>query len=55
MERYYRGFKEVEIIRTGLQTNAMVRTLFPDGNGIFQDDNALIHTTHEIKNWYEEH
>ena len=29
--------------------------LFPDGDGIFQDNNALKHTAHVVKNWYEEH
>ena len=33
----------------------MVQALFPDGNGIFQNDNAPIHTAHVVKNWYEEH
>ena len=29
--------------------------LFPDGDGIFQADNTPIHTTHVVKNWYDEH
>ena len=33
----------------------MVQGLFPDGDGIFQDDDAPIHTAHVVKNWYEEH
>ena len=33
----------------------MVQALFPDGDGIFQADNAPIHTTHVVTNWYEEH
>ena len=28
----------------------MVQILFPDGDGIFQNDNA-----HAVKNWYQEH
>ena len=33
----------------------MVQALFPDGDSIFQDDDTLIHTTHVVKIWYEEH
>ena len=33
----------------------MVQELFLDAGGIFQDDNAPIHATHVVKNWYEEH
>lgn len=33
----------------------MMQTLFPDGDGIFQDDNAPIHTAGIIKSWYDEH
>ena len=32
-----------------------VYELFLDGNCIFQDDNAPIHTAHVVKKWYEEH
>ena len=32
----------------------MVQALFPDGDGIFQDDNAPMHTAYVLKNWYEE-
>ena len=31
----------------------MVQELFPDGDGIIQNDND--HTAHVVKNWYEEH
>ena len=31
------------------------RGIIPDGDGIFQDDNAPMHTDHVVKNWYEEH
>ena len=33
----------------------MVQALCPDGDGIFQDDNAPMHTAHVAKKWYEEH
>ena len=32
-----------------------VQALFPDGDGIFKDDNALIHTAHVVKNYHKEH
>lgn len=33
----------------------MMHAIFPDGDGIFQDDNAPIHTAKVIKTWYENH
>ena len=33
----------------------MMQTLFPNGDGVFQDDNAPIHTAGVIKSWYAEH
>ena len=33
----------------------MVQALFTDGDSIFQDDNAPIHTAHVDKNWYDEY
>lgn len=33
----------------------MMRSIFPEGNGVFQDDNAPIHTAKSIKKWYEDH
>ena len=33
----------------------MVQALFPDGDGIFQVDNAQINATHVVKNWYVKH
>ena len=33
----------------------MVQVLFSDGDGIFQNDNAPIHTGHVVKNRYEAH
>ena len=39
----------------GDYVHPMVQSLFPDGEGIFQDDNAPIHIAHVVKNWYKEH
>ena len=39
----------------GDDIHSIVKALFPDGDGIFQDDNAPMHTAHVVKNWYEEH
>lgn len=37
------------------QVHPMVQTLFPDGDAIFQDDNAPIHTAVCVGSWFEEH
>ena len=29
--------------------------LFPDGNGLYQDDNATIHSAGRVLNWFQEH
>ena len=39
----------------GDQIHPMVHALFPEGNAIFQDDNAPIHTARIVKEWHEEH
>ena len=39
----------------GDHVHPMVQALFPDGDGIFQDETVPIHTAHVVKNWYEEH
>jgi len=33
----------------------MVEALFPDGNGIFPDDNAPNHTDDPVQEWFNEH
>ena len=33
----------------------MVQVIFPDGDGIFKDDNTQIHPAHVVENWYEEY
>ena len=38
-----------------VHVHLMDQTFFSDGDGIFQDDNAPIHTSHVVKNWYEGH
>ena len=35
------------------RVHPIVKALFPDGDGIFRDDNTQIHTV--LKNCYEEH
>jgi len=30
-------------------------TLFPDGSGLFQQDNAPCHTAHIVQEWFEEY
>ena len=42
--------------RTILRNHAqpIVHVLFSDGDGIFQNDNAPIHTAHVVKNQYKE-
>ena len=39
----------------GNQVHPMVQALFLEGNAIFQDDNAPIHTARIVKEWHEEH
>lgn len=33
----------------------MVQTLFPNGDGVFQDDKAPVHTAHIVQDWFAEH
>ncbi|GFV56050.1 DDE_3 domain-containing protein [Trichonephila clavipes] len=33
----------------------MMHTLFPSGDGIFEDDNAVIHGERLVQSWFEEH
>ena len=33
----------------------MVQVITPDGDAIFQHNNASINTAHVVTNWYEEH
>ena len=40
---------------SGDQVHPMVQASLFDGDGIFEDGNAPIHTTHMGKNWYHEH
>jgi hypothetical protein len=37
------------------QVHPMVSELFPEGNAVFQDDNAPIHTAKVVSAWHEEH
>ena len=35
----------------GDHVHPTAQALFSDGDGIFEDDNAHIHTAHVVKNW----
>ncbi|GFX59419.1 DDE_3 domain-containing protein [Trichonephila clavipes] len=36
------------------QVHPMMQTLFPAGNGIFQDDNVPIHAAELVQSWFDE-
>ncbi|GBM56079.1 hypothetical protein AVEN_123218-1 [Araneus ventricosus] len=38
-----------------VQVHPMVQTLFPNDDGVFQDDKAPVHTAHIVQNWFSEH
>lgn len=33
----------------------MMQTIFPESNGIFQDNNAPIRTAEIVQSWFKEH
>ena len=37
------------------QVHPFMATVFPDGSGLFQQDNAPCHTTKIVQEWFEEH
>lgn len=37
------------------QVHPMMQTLFPAGDGMFQDDNAPIHAAGLVQSWFDEH
>ena len=37
------------------QVHPFMAMVFPDGSGLFQQDNAPCHTTHIVQEWFEEH
>ncbi|KAJ8276573.1 hypothetical protein COCON_G00083250, partial [Conger conger] len=37
------------------QVHPFMATVFPDGSGLFQQDNAPCHTAHIVQEWFEEH
>jgi len=39
----------------GNQVHPMIQTIFPNGDAVFQDDNAPIHTSRAVQSWFEEH
>ncbi|GFX82193.1 DDE_3 domain-containing protein [Trichonephila clavipes] len=47
------GEKYKEILAD--QVHPKMQTLFPTGDGIFQDDNAFIHASELVQSWFDEH
>ena len=45
----------LDVISNPVLPMAMVQAMFPEGNTIFQDDNAPIHMARIVKEWHEEH
>ena len=37
------------------QVHHFMAMLFPDGSGLFQQDNALCHTAHIVREWFAKH
>jgi hypothetical protein len=37
------------------QVHPLIRTLFPNNDAVFQDDNSLIHTAETVQSWFQEH
>ena len=37
------------------QVHPFMAMVFPDGSGLFQQDNAPCHTVHLVRKWFEEH
>ena len=37
------------------QVHSFMAMVSPDGSGLFQQDNALCHTAHIVREWFEEH
>ena len=37
------------------QVHPFMARVFPDGSGLFQQDNAPCHTAHIVREWFEEH
>ena len=37
------------------QVHPFMAMVFPDGSGLFQQDNAPCHTAHIAREWFEEH
>ena len=37
------------------QVHPFTAMVFPDGSGLFQQDNAPCHTAHIVREWFEEH
>ena len=39
----------------GAQVHPFMATVFPDGSGLFQQDNAPCHSAKIVQEWFEEH
>ena len=37
------------------QVHPFMAMVFPDGSGLFQQDNVPCHTAHIVRDWFEEH
>ena len=37
------------------QVHPVVQMLFPNSDGVFQDDNSPIHPARSVQSWFEEH
>ena len=45
----------LNILGTYVQVHPSMDLYFPDGSGIFEDDNARIHRSHVVQDWCRDH
>jgi hypothetical protein len=41
--------------RLSNQAHAIIQTLFPNNDAVFQDNNSTIHTAGTVQSWFDEH